>query len=571
MESSVIHITEPVSAGDLPTGLSDFAELRARRQVYVDKTAYIARLLQEHQKFVFLARPRRFGKTLLLSTLKYLFARDSRAFQGTLLRASTSWSQIPQCTVVVLDMSGVSVINPDAIEAEMRYMVDDQCRALGIDLPEVGRSPGSALRYLIQSAQATYGRQVVVLVDEYDAPVTKMLGRLHPVSAEAAEHVMMCLRDFYSTLKICDAQLEFVFLTGISHVEGAGLFSSLNNLMDISAHPAYHGICGFTETEIRKYLGAHVAMGAVHYGCTVAEMEELLRYHYNGYRFAIQSEPVYNPHSILHVLYVLGHREKAQAIRIEGFPQPWLQAGIPYFLFQHLKKRWYDIQNLAHDPRGVREAFDLHNPNVEALMFQSGFLTLKPSAGNRWVLAYPNREVETGFKEGLLLTYLGRTHGDRGKVLGVVHRMYTALLQGAYSDAFGWFDRLLDTVPWELLETESHFQSILHTICLFMPEVKVFSEYHVRRGRADTVLETPDTVMVIEFKRDQSARVAYDQLLQKEYWKGFPLKTPAKKVVGIGLNFNTPKGQGCQWTPTQDNWEIVHKELYSPVADGSGV
>lgn len=553
----------------LPKGISDFAELRTRAMIYVDKTAYLGRML-EMEKYVFLARPRRFGKTLLLSTLKHLFDRNRNGdlFQDTAIHRSRLWDHLDPGPVLTLDMSRAGITDPQDVETGLRRVVQRSCLNAGLEPPPREQPAHEALDDAIYRLYQSTGQRVAVLVDEYDAPVTGLWENSDTLSTTDYSHTMKRLREFYRILKICDDQLRFVFITGIVRIEQAGLFSALNNLTDISANPVYHGICGFTETEIGQYLGRHVEIGAHHYGCSAADMEKLLRAHYNGYLFAFHHEPVCNPHSLLHVLDALGHEASIQPVRVRGFPSPWFQAGIPFFLFQYLKNCRYDIQAMRHDWQVIETTLDLQAPDVESLLFQTGFLTLKSHSDGQFYLDYPNREVETGFREGLLLVWLNRQPAEKQQVLAVFEEMRRYILEGDYHGACNCFNRLLDGMPYDLLKTESHYQAILHATCMFMSGVKVSSEGHTRYGRMDTVLETPDTFVIIELKLNRTAREGYDQVADMEYPKAYTGQD--KKVVWFGLNFNTPRGQGDRWDASRENWDIYYLLGDSSLRAGAG-
>ena len=549
------------------SGTSDFVYLRTREQAYVDKTAYIERMLTEPLKYVFLARPRRFGKSLLLSTLRCLYARaHDDLFQGLDIQTSGFLESVPRCPVLALDMSDVAANSVENVNADLRSVVEDQCLALDLEPPPDRCTPWSALNHAIQRAHLQYERPVAVLVDEYDAPITDMLGYEPPLAHQDKTQILYSLRRFYRVLKRQDSCLEFVFVTGISRVEGAGLFSSLNNLIDISLAHDYGALCGFTEEEIQRDFRAHIACAAATYGSSPDDLCSDLRYHYNGYRFTPGSEPIYNPVSYLSVLKQLLHPVRAQEIRATGFPRAWVDTGMPYFLFQHMKAHQYDARAIEKDPQRIQARFDLAHPDLTSLMFQTGFLTYARNERGETILDYPNPEVEYAFKEGLLLTYLGQT-APSNKMNRLWREMEDALIQGAFKRACGCFNRMLDGVTFHMLGHESRYQGFFYMVCSLMPAlVRVAAEVSTLRGRSDVVIETADAFVAFELKRNRSAQAAIQQIEERNY--GAKYAEQGKPVYGVGLNFREPKGRkpSDAWDSAAQHWQMEQIVIDTPSA-----
>ena len=540
----------------LPRDTAHFAAIRRRGQVYVDKTAYIQRMLEEDTRYAFLARPRRFGKTLLLSTLKHLFERASDdLFRGLDIERSGFLARVPRMPTLQLDMSGTGSFDPEIdLHRSLRRVVGAALRPHGLPAPAPDALSWEALEDALWALQARDGGEgVAVLVDEYDAPLTDMWSDGPSPSDARQERLLDHLRIFYRVLKKMDAYLAFVFLTGIVQIPGAGLFSALNNLRNLSAEAAYSAICGFTEAEIDRFLPRHVEQAARNYGCSPRAMRKTLQTHYDGYRFAWTREPVYNPISYLTALAQLSKRENAREIRATEFPRPWVDTGRPQFLFRLMQAKGLTLHDLDYGATDVRADFDLRQPALNALMYQTGFLTLKTAQGKP-ILDWPNLEVEASLQESLFFAYLGKPMGKESRERALMLSMAEALRQGDCGQAIANFDRILDRVPYALLQAESHFQLALHTVCSMIRSVlRVDSEVLTRRGRADTVVETRAAIYVFELKLDKSREEALRQLQRRGYRDKYAAE--GKRVVGVGLNFIKHPNEDGQWTASPRNYE----------------
>ena len=541
----------------IPAGTADFGAIRRRNQVYVDKTAYIEKMLATPLDYAFLARPRRFGKSLLASTLHHLFARtDDSLFRGLSIEATGFLARVPRRPVLPLDMSKMAA-NPRIIENQLHWRVDMAAQFLGLERPRPDLPPGNALEDAIQQLRVrANGQSVAVLIDEYDAPLTKLLGR-PDIEDEAKEVALSALRDFYGVLKDHPA-IGFVFMTGISRVEGAHLFSSLNNMTDISQDMEYGSVCGFTEREIDQVLPMHIEQAAQNCGVAPENIRADMRAHYNGYRFMPDSEPVYNPVSYLHALQELQNPANLTVLQARGYPRPWISTGIPYFLFRYMQVQGFDARDIRADAvSSVWRRFNLRHPGLMPLLFQTGFLTFLRDEAGKVKLGYPNREVESAFTEGLFLSFLGKTFDDTEDVRYQLHDIETALTQGDLNGACAAFNDLLDGVPFALLRTERHYQGLFHMACLMCRSLlRVESEAPTRRGVADTIVETQTAIYVFELKRDASAQAAKQQILTRAY--GNKYKGRGKSVYGIGLNFEDAKAKkaGDEWDSTGQYWQM---------------
>ncbi len=529
----------------------NFATLRQEGQIYIDKTTYIQSMLEAKMRYAFLARPRRFGKSLLVSTLEHLFGReDDDLFQGLDIAASGYLADVPRVPVLVLNMARVAGDSPQDVRDSLSGLVSKEAYRFGF-APSQDR-PWDALDSLFFHLQRQSGK-FVVLVDEYDVLLTDMF--VNPLFSLSDKHLIQSyLRNFYRTLKNWDHAIQFAFITGILDIGGSGLFSALNNLRYLSDDVRFDALCGFTETEVDTFLHPHIEEAARNFDCSPEAMREHLRTHYNGYRFTARSKGLYNPISYLTALDRLVTPQNAQDIILTGFPRPWIRTGQTHFLFRYIQARGEALTDVDFSAAGAKDALDLDKPTLNALMFQSGFVTLKCVDGET-ILDFPNWEVETAFQEGLFFNCLGKQAGGQdSRARELMRRMAQALENGECALALESFDRLLDGVSYMELAAESNFQIALHIVCSMVRSIlRVDSEVLTRRGRADIVVETRDTFYVFELKLGKSVAIAMEQIETRGYLERYA--DEGKRVVGIGVNFvKRPNGDN-KWAPSEANYE----------------
>ena len=529
----------------------DFATLRQEGQIYVDKTAYIQCMLEAKMRYAFLARPRRFGKSLLVSTLEHLFGREDDALFRDLAIAPYL-PQVPQVPVMLLDMSRGVGLTPAQVHEALMDIVRDQAQRFGFVLRETpDTAPWTSLSRLCSHLEQAYGK-FVVLVDEYDAALTELLV---PSGADASDSyvIQASLRHFYRTLKTWNRAIHFVFITGILDIGGSGLFSALNNLQYLSDDARFNALCGFTEAEVDTFLRPHIEEAARNFGCSPEMMRERLRMHYNGYRFTASGESLYNPISYLTALDRLVTPQNAQDIILTGFPRPWIRTGQTNFLFRYIQARGRALTDMDFSAAGAKDALDLDNPALNALLFQSGFVTLKRINGET-ILDFPNWEVETAFQEGLFFRCFGEQAGGRdSRVRKLVRQMAQALEKGECASALDAFDQLLDGLSYAELAAESNFQLALHIVCSMARSLlRVDAEGLTRRGRADIVVETRETFYVFELKLDESVAAAMHQIETRGYLDRYA--SEGKRVVGIGVNFVKRPNAHDKWQPSAANY-----------------
>ena len=517
----------------------DFGILRRNKQVYVDKTAYIQQMLETRMRYVFLARPRRFGKSLLVSTLAHLFGRkNDELFQGLAIAESGYLAQVPQVPVVSLNMSNVAGSSPQGLRDSLLTLV--RMEALRLDIEPPDAAPWDALNWLffhLHDRQGTFA----VLVDEYDSPLTGAWTRSNFSDADRRE-TEEDLRAFYRTLKNWNQAVRFVFVTGILHLENAGLFSALNNLRNLSGMVAWGELCGFTEDEIKNDLGEHIALAAQNLGVSVEDMLNRLRYYYNGYRFAVTQKPVYNPISVLTALETLASPADARETELAGLPHAWLSLGQTQLVHHYLREHKIDLRHFDFGPAGATSAINLRRPRLNALLYQTGFLTQGQSKEGAVYLDYPNWEVEITLKEGLFFSYFGLPVAPDNPEWTFIQDMGAALQAHDCARALNAFDSLLHRVAYEELKAESNYQLALHLACALCQSVlRVDAEVMGRRGRSDIVVETRDTFYVFELKLNRSHEEALDQIRSRAYLAKY--EAEGKRAIGIGVNFTQRKAE----------------------------
>ncbi|MYA05271.1 MAG: AAA family ATPase [Caldilineaceae bacterium SB0664_bin_22] len=515
--------------------------------------------------YVFLARPRRFGKSLLVTTLEAFFQGevpiDPRYLNGhnpppTLSKAELFRGTAAADTaedrgfhpVVRLNMANTPADAPEELKANLLEMLGSQYtlwrrRGINVGLEPVNESgvvkfptdpavsPAQRLEDLVVQLKARYGTNPVVLVDEYDAPLVHLLGK----DADP-EPILDVLRTFYVKLKSLEADLHFVFVTGITRFARVSLFSALNNLRDISWEPAYATLCGFTEQEVRTALYPHLANAAAHLDLSFEDMMRKVRRHYNGYHFSLpgNSESVYNPFTLASCLQDLQDRNNADWWAVTGWPNHWAASGNPMFLIRLMKQGQYP---LPADPPPWESLMDttysLDSVDFTPLMFQTGYYTLHLDSNDDLYLDYPNDEVRQTYNHALLKTY--RRSPDP-RTLQAMHRALADENWQGFCDLLHTF---LAGVPGEKLRRETDCHLVLHVLCQLM-QVAFQSEVHQGGGRSDMEVRFPGHICVMEFKYGESPQAALDQIRSHDYGRRHFGGT--RKVVALGLNFMPRNG-----------------------------
>jgi hypothetical protein len=507
--------------------------------VYVDKTELIYRLTHT-SKFVFLSRPRRFGKSLLSSTLKYYFEGRSDLFEGlTMERLETEWTKYP---VLRLDFSNPRNVDVCDLERVLALKLVDYEKIYGRDDNEV--KLGERLRGLIRRAYERTGQKVVVLIDEYDAPILDVMH--DEENTDAVRHIM---RDLYSPLKELDTYLRFVFLTGISMFSQLSIFSELNNLEIISNDNEYTSICGITESELVEYFQDGIAKMALKYKCTKEEMLEKLKSSYDGYHFSEDSEGLYNPFSLLN------------AFKKNEIGSYWFASGTPRALIEMLKvyqRRGKFTPEMLENIKPVAAStfqtpLEMQTGPIP-LLYQSGYVTITgyDPRTDLYHLGIPNSEVRVGLMQNLLPLYVDVDSTDVDSTSAMAS---AALRDGDIDEAMGLLQSILASMPYmrgdkNILEDAEKTEAYYHRFFFFFFHLlhkEVSAEVRSAKGATDVVVKTWKYIYVIEIKIDSTPEEALRQIEERGY--AAPYLTDGRKVVKVGVNFSTS-------TRTVDRWVI---------------
>ncbi len=507
-----------------PIGIQTFSEIRRNGYVYVDKTAQLYRLASTG-KYYFLSRPRRFGKSLLVSTMEAYFSGKKELFGGLAMESlEKEWKEYP---VLHLDLSGASYNSRDVLGAKLNSFFSKYENQYGIHSSETVESV--RFENLIEAINSQTGRQVVILVDEYDKPIIDNLTR-----AELREEFRETLQGFYSVMKSKDAYIRFGFLTGVTKIGRMSVFSGLNNLQDISMDERYIDICGITEGELKRYFDESVQELSGACRLTKEECYARLARMYDGYHFCEDTAGIYNPFSILNTFSKM------------KFGEYWFETGTPSFLVKYLKEGNYNLDDISRNDVSPEELSGVNyaSPQPITLMYQSGYLTIKgyDEEFRSYYLDYPNEEVRSGFLKSLSQMFTPRL--NEGEF--AVSRFVRALRSGDVEDFMNRFTAFLAGNGYDVQgDLELYFQNTM-SVMFKMMGLYVRTEYHTSRGRIDIVIDTADYVYIIELKRDQSPEVALQQIEEKGYDK--PFLASGKQIIKLGVNFSSK-------TRSVDGWK----------------
>ena len=508
-----------------PIGIQTFSVIREGDYLYVDKSEYVYRMTHADAKYMFLSRPRRFGKSLLTSTLHAYFDGRKDLFKGLAIeKQETEWTEYP---VLHFDMSTAKNMSKDRLESELSLKLARYETIYGRGEEE--KEVNQRLEGLIRRAYQQTGKQVVVLIDEYDAPL------LDVVHEEKDLPVLRnVMRNFYSPLKACDPYLRYVFLTGITKFSQLSIFSELNNIANISMDEAYAAVCGITEEEIRAQMGSGLDELSGKLGMTSEKVLEALKENYDGYHFTWPSPDVYNPYSLLNAF---------SSGKLESY---WFGSGTPTYLIEMLRK--FDVlPSEIGNVEAMADDFDAPTESMESivpLLYQSGYVTIKdgnPQTG-LYLLDIPNKEVRVGLMRSLLPKYVNRQ--VRNCNVTVV-KMSVAISEGRMDDALKLLQTFLGTVPYcDHTDYEGHYQQLLYII-FSMLSYEVDVEVRTPHGRVDIVVRTSTKLYLIELKLNQSAGKAMEQINLKNYAERFALC--GLPIVKVGINFDSGKGNIESW------------------------
>ena len=500
---------------NLPIGVQDFEKLRRENYLYVDKTALVHRLATTGNCY-FLSRPRRFGKSLLLSTLKAYFLGKKELFHGLAIESLESdWKEYP---VLYLDLNSENYGDVEALENRLDLSVTKWEDVYGANDKE--RSLASRFEGVIRRAYEKTGRQVVILVDEYEKPLLEAIEK-----PELQDTFRNILRAFYSVLKSMDACIRFALLTGVTKFGHLSIFSSLNNLKDISMDSRYYNVCGIDNQELTTVLRPYVERLAEKQCLSVDETYTEIKRRYDGYRFTKDAlDGIYNPFSVLWALDSL------------DFGSYWFSTGTPSYLVTLLKSHDYNLERLTTEEvtADVLSAIDSDDP--VPLFFQSGYLTIKGYDPEfcSYSLGFPNEEVREGFFRYLMPSYVPKEVSNSSfQIMNFVKE----LRSGRVDDFMTRLKSFLAESPYLLVrELENHYQNVLYILCNLCG-LYTRAEYHTSQGRIDMTIETDKYVYIFEFKFNKTAEEALQQIKNKGY--ALPFQSSGKEIVCLGVNFSS--------------------------------
>ena len=511
-----------------PVGIQTFERIRKENKLYIDKTEYIYRMTHSGGCYFFLSRPRRFGKSLLVSTFESYFSGKKELFEGLAIeKLEQKWMEYP---VLHFDMSGGKYMEKEQLEDYLSNRLEAEERKWGITHSK--RGVNDRLTELITTAYEISGKQVVVLIDEYDAP---MLDVAH--ERKTLDELRNVMRNFYSPLKMCEPMLRFVFLTGITKFSQVSIFSELNNIKNISLDDEYAGVCGITKEELLTQMSEDIDVLAEALEMTREETIAKLKENYDGYHFSPASPDVFNPYSLLN------------CFDDKNFGAYWFSSGTPTYLINMLCKFKVLPAKIGRS-LARSSAFDAPTENLKTitpLLYQSGYITIKgyDKMSQLFTLDLPNKEIKVGLFESLLPYYLEGMYAEEGDV--AIAQMSVLIRQGDMDGALRLLQEFLGTVPYcNNTNYEGHYQQVLFIIFTLLTHFVVDVEVHTPNGRVDVVMETEDTLYLIELKFNKSAQAAMQQINLKQYDQRFA--RCGKPIVKVGVNFDAKKGNIEDWT-----------------------
>ena len=515
-------------------GIADFESIRQDGRIYVDKTDLIYKLTKE-SRFVFLSRPRRFGKSLLCSTLKYYFQGRKDLFEGlAIAELEKEWKQHP---VLHFDMSRCkNQPNTSDIIGELHRQLDTYEKLYGAGSNE--GTPGQRFAGLMHRAYTQTGLKAVVILDEYDSALLEYLHR-----PELGE-VRRILQEFYQNVKSSETDEQFVFITGITKFSQLSIFSSLNNLTDISMDPAYSALCGITKKELVTVFDTEIQMLADYRHCSKDEMFDMLKLQYDGYHFGEDSDDIFNPYSLMN------------AFKTKKLDYYWFKSGTPTFLFEEMKRFNTNLLELEQ-LRVPSSQFDVPTEGMTSalpLLYQSGYLTIKgyDFISNNYTLDFPNAEVKVGFMENFMTQMMNLGNPN---ARGFAGNFYAALYNHNTEEAMKAMQAFFASIPYlefgekeldDIVKYEAYYE-VLTYVVFSVFNYRTFTQVKVARGRTDVVVFMHDAVYVMELKMRGTADEALAQINSKDY--AIPYQADGKPVIKIGIAFS-------QETKTVSDWKI---------------
>lgn len=508
-----------------PIGIQTFSEIRRKNYLYIDKTEYMYRMTHSDSKYLFLSRPRRFGKSLLVSTLHSYFDGQKDLFEGLAIeKLEAEWTQYP---VLHFDMSIAKHVDKERLEQMLNYMLGGYEQKYNCFIED--SDSNVRLANLIKCVYEQTGQQVVILIDEYDAPLLDVVHEEENLSV-----LRNVMRNFYSPLKACDPYLRYVFLTGITKFSQLTIFSELNNIKNVSMDSSYSAICGITEEEMLTQMDSDIDWLATRMELPREQALAQLKRNYDGYHFTWPSPDIYNPFSLLN------------AFADGKMDSYWFGSGTPTYLIEMLKK--FDVLPSTIGGEEVLPSdFDAPTERMEnatPLLYQSGYVTIKnhDKETDLYLLDMPNQEVRIGLMRSLLPNYVERYTQNANTMIA---KMSVPIRNGRMDEALQMLETFLSTIPQcDNTNYEGHYQQMFYIIFSLLGYY-VDVEVRTPRGRVDIVLRTQTTLYVMELKLDRSAEVAMNQINLKNYPERFALC--GLPVVKVGINFDGERKTLKDW------------------------
>lgn len=518
-----------------PIGVQSFEELRANGYLYVDKTGYIPSLLSN--KYYFMSRPRRFGKSLFLSTLESYFKGHKELFEGLAIHeVEKEWVKYP---VVHIDFNTMNATDVEELKDEIRKALFDIISQYQIEVCSYGlwsneNYPiGTLFEDVVVALHNKYGRQVVVLVDEYDKPFIEVLD-----NETMRDNAIAELRPFFGVLKSADKYIKFAFLTGVSRFRNTTIFSGANNLLDISMDREYGSLMGISHGEMLEYFNEGISGIAEYYGVPFDKMVETLRDRYDGYRFTRAEEWVYNPFSLLN------------AFKTQTLDDYWVMSGSSKILSTYLRESEFAIDELTSEWVSANQLASTYSKvNPVSLFFQTGYLTIDKVDGNLFLLKIPNEEVQGAMAQLIIPEFVqgfNDVHYERYRA-----RLLKSIKSGDVDAMMTTLRSLLAGIPYEEIVDMKLQEKHLH-LCLYIIFLMLGTcarcEISQSGGRLDMVAQTPWRVYVFEFKIDETPEAALSQIEERGY--AIPYEGTGKEVLKIGVNFSSR-------LRTIESWKVV--------------
>ena len=507
-----------------PIGIQDFEKIRKDGFVYVDKTDLVYKMVQKGG-YYFLSRPRRFGKSLLVSTMEAYFSGKKELFDGlAIAELEKDWIQYP---VLRMDLSGKSYDSPEVLQQVFDDYLSRWEKKYGIE--NKFTVPGIRFSQVIEAAYLQTGKRAVILIDEYDKPILDNMG-----NEELSDVFRNQLQGFYSVMKAKDGIIQFGFLTGVSKIGKLSVFSGLNNLKDISMDARYTDICGISEKDLKKYFKESIRELAEVNKMSVKACYTQLAQMYDGYHFRQNSTGIYNPFSVLNTF------------ETGDFDNYWFETATPSFLVRFLQRGNYKLDDITRDrvPASLLKGGNSERPNAITLLYQTGYLTIKGynEADRLYCLGYPNKEVEDSFMESLSEFY---TPIDKNPGVLSAPKFVEDIRKGDVEMLMRRFTAFFADLDYQIMgDDELYFQNTMYVMLKIIGQ-QVQVERHTSNGRIDILIQTDRFVYIIELKRDKDPNDALDQIDEKGY--DWPFMADERKVFKIGANFSTKNHRLENW------------------------